>query len=648
MKKNKRIIAMSLAAILTAVSLGGCGNSESQVQGTVKEQEKRNVKQELTFTKYDFIKKGASDYVILTSDAPTKNETFAAEELRLFVKEASGAELPIQKESDSTAEQFISIGATEKAKAAGVIPAYDKLLNNGYVITTVDDDCYLQGYSDIGTRNSVYEFLSQCFDFECYAADEICMVETKDLKLPLFEISEKPSFDWREANNGDIIRNETATCRMRFNINEEIYITGHQTHNSMELIDPYVYDFTSEEYKNWFSTAGGTNPILNVDSTIPAQLCYSNTDMEKEYVKNLLIDLEDAKAPVYLLGMEDNVQWCTCDKCATSKEKYGTNAAVMIKFANRVQDAVNEWCANTRPDEEPIKLIFFAYYETVVPPVTYNEATKTYEPTDESVVLHPDLGIMYAPIGATYAYSFVDERNAETKKQIEGWGALTDNIYAWTYSLHTFHGFILHDTFEVMQDNYQFLLENGTTAILDQTDHYQKTGNSGWSRAKAYVMSKLQWNANLNMEELLDDFFANYFDKAGDTMQALFNEEREWLIHVYKDLGASGKISDDLNAPEYWSYPMLVDALEQIEQAYEDIAEYKESNPERYELLYDRIMLESIQYRYLLICNYSTKYDEAELLNMKNSFKTDFERLNITSYSENNDIAVLWANWGIK
>lgn len=647
MKNNKRILAMSLAIALAAVSLTGCSD-KTQTQGSVREQEKRNVKQELVFTEFDFLKAGASEYVILTSDAPTANETFAAEELQLFIEEVSGAKLDIQKEGESQADKYLSVGETKAADAAGVKPAYEELLNNGFVIQTVEDDCYLKGYSDIGTRNAVYEFLSLCFDYECYAADEICMVATKDLKLPAFELSVKPSFEWREANNGDLIRNATASYRMRFNQNEEIFVTGHLTHNSMTIVNPLVYDYTSDEYKDWYSETLAVNPLSGTGEMLPAQLCYSNADMEKVYIENLLKLLETSKGSVMLMGMEDNVEWCTCEKCIASKEQYGTNSAVIIKFANRVQEAVNQWFKEEHPDREPTKLIFFAYYETVMPPVTYDEKTDTYKAIDESVMLHEDLGIMYAPIGATYAYPLTDTRNAEAEKAIRGWNALTDNVYTWVYSLHPSHAFIMIDTFEVMQDNYKFLLENGTTFIFDQTDHYQETGSSSWSSAKAYVMSKLQWNVNLNMEELLDDFFANYFDKAGDTMQALFNTEREWLVHVYQDLGASGKISDDLSSPDYWSYPMLIEALEQIEQAYDDIEEYQDTDPERYQKLYDRITMESLQFRYILIGNYGTNYDAAELLNMKNLFKHDFERLNITSYAENKDIAELWSNWGIK
>ena len=244
MRKHQKNIAMLMAAILTVVSFTGCADTK-MTQSVVKEQERRNVKQELTFTEYDFLSKGESEYVILTSNAPTANETFAAEELQLFIYEASGAKLDIQKEGEAQVEKYLSVGATEAAKQANVTPIYDELRNNGFLIQTVEDDCYLLGYSDIGTRNAIYEFLYQCFDYECYAADEICMVETKDLKLPDFTMSMTPSFEWREATGGATIYDAVTSYRMRFNQNEEIFVTGHLTHNSMTIVNPLVYDYTS-------------------------------------------------------------------------------------------------------------------------------------------------------------------------------------------------------------------------------------------------------------------------------------------------------------------------------------------------------------------------------------------------------------------
>ncbi len=466
------------------------------------------------------------------------------------------------------------------------------------------------------------------------------------MKLLAFDETIVPSFEWRAATGGEIISDETYTYRMRMNEYGEIYVLNRLVHNSMSVIDPTVYDFTSDEYKDWYSEAMAINPQHN-NQEWPAQLCYSNPKVLAQYIENVVKLIEEGEANVMLLGMEDNVEWCTCADCTASKEKYGTNSAVMIKFANKVQEAVTEWCKETRPNETPIKCIFFAYYETVKPPVTYNEQTNTYEAMDDTVKLHEDLGVMYAPITASYSEPFESETNADTAQQIEGWGALTDNLHIWTYSMHVARYMIAKDTFEVMQSNYKYLLKNGAVEIYDQTESGQTEGTTGWARAKWYVMSKLQYNVELNMEELLDDFFANYFDVAADTMQNLFNEQRQWYVAMYANEDVSGRIHDDLQDAKFWSYPMLKDALAKFDKAYEEIEVYRDENPERYKQLNDRITMESLQYRYLIISLYGTNYNADELLNMKYEFKNDAMRLGVKQVRENVIMDNLWKEWNI-
>ena len=84
-----------------------------------------------------------------------------------------------------------------------------------------------------------------------------------------------------------------------------------------------------------------------------------------------------------------------------------------------------------------------------------------------------------------------------------------------------------------------------------------------------------------------------------------------------------------------------------IDQAYQDIEPLRETDPERYATLYDRILVESMQFRYLMISIYYTEFSEAEILEMRNEFKYDFNRLGLTSYRESVDIAELWNEWGI-
>jgi hypothetical protein len=149
------------------------------------------------------------------------------------------------------------------------------------------------------------------------------------------------------------------------------------------------------------------------------------------------------------------------------------------------------------------------------------------------------------------------------------------------------------------------------------------------------------------MDELIDDFFANYFDVAGDTMRQIFNEERQWLNHMYADLGPTGNIFEELVKTEYWSYPIISDWMKQIDKAYKEIEVYQESHSERYHQLYDRITMESLQFRYLLIELYGAEYSESDLLNMKYAFKHDMDRFRMELYGEARPMVDIYKKWGI-
>lgn len=639
--RSRRWMAVLLTAVLLTASLAGCEKTETaDKKEEVPEQEKQDVKTEIPETEYDLVAGGTSSYFILIPEAATEKEQYAASELQLFIKEATGAELAIVDETKADLSgSFLSVGNTKASEDAGVIPSYEDVKSNGFILKTVADDCYIKGYTDLGTRNGVYEWLYDCFDYECYAKDEIVYTRTADKKLPAFEKTVLPSFEYRLAP-GEAAFNKELTYRMRMNEYGEAYVTDRLIHNSFTFINPTVYDYTSDRYKGWFSeTMYGDRP---------AQLCYSNEEMREEYIKNLEKVLEETDASVVILGMEDNMEWCTCEACTKSRETYGTDAAVIIKFANKVQEAITEWNKENRQGKTPVTCTIFAYYKTEQPPVKLDEATGKYVAIDESVMMHEDLGVLIAPYTASYAVPFTAETNAEVARNIEGWAALTDNIDAYVYTILPAHTLIFKDTFEVMQSNYQTLLDVGTSVLYDQMNGGQRNGETGWSRAMLYVKSKLQWDNTLNMNELLDDFFANYFDVSADTMREVFEEERRWLSHVYSDLGVSGKCQDNMMNSEYWSYPMLKKNLEQFEEAYQEIEVYRETDPERYEQLHDRITLETMQYRFLVIQLFSSNYTADELLNMKYAFKKDAEQLNMLVYKENTSMEKLWEEWGIK
>ena len=584
-------------------------------------------------TDIDFTSGGATDYSIVVPADATDNETTAVSELQYFLNLATGIVFDTIADTDavwSEQAKYISVGDTSVREAAGVQTDYAQLLDNGYVVKRVGNSIFIAGARDFGTLNGVYGFLRHQVGYRYYAVDEFKVNDASSSKLLDFDWTDVPSFNWREVNYGEIIRDSTIMHRMRFNATEDIYVNGHNSHYSFTLIPPDEY---ADEHSDWFAENN-------------TQLCYSNKEMQDEYVLRLEEVLKTNTASTVLLGHEDNVYWCDCADCTDMKNKYGTDAAVLVKFTKEVAARVNAWLAETYPERDPLNVICFAYQATVEPPVTYDEATDTYTAVDESMMFDEHTGIMFAPIGADFAVPLTHEKNADAYSQYRGWSALTDRIHLWTYSLYMNHALVLNDTFSSIQDNYKLFVSNGNSTILDQTEHFQPV-SAGFGRLKAFIQANLQWNVNADMNALIDEFFVNYFKDAEPAMRRFFDELRHWNNYLIEYKGVTGVVGFDINQADFWPQNLLERWLGYIDEAYAAIEPLQSSDADTYSKLHTRITLESMGIRYLLIDNYASGYSDQVIREMKYSFYNDFYAVNLSNYSELEPIDTLWNSWGI-
>lgn len=594
------------------------------------------------------IQNGRSNYRIVVSDSADDNEIMAAYELQRFIQKSTAVKLEIIKESKTeTGGRYIYIGATNAANTVSVTPSYEQTLDNGFRMARIGNHLYLRGYSSIGTRNSVYEFLNRFFDYDYYGLDELYIAQKDNVTISVLDEVVTPSFDWRTANYGWGVWDEYTAARMQMNQATEFYINGWDCHYSYDIVSPVTYDYTSDQYKDWFASR-----VVGPDGGPyePVQLCYSNEEMLETYIANLLKIIEKSDLPYIILGQEDHPWWCECDNCTALATQYGTDAAVMILFLNKVQAAVDEWFAENRPGEQPTMCLMFAYYDTAVPPANWNAQSGKWEPIDEAMIINSNSGIMFAPIDMESDVAFSDYDAADKNNphgQLLGWKSCTENIFAWTYSQNFYEYFLPYNTFDTVQENYQLLLDNGCISILDQTQSNSKGYMTGWNMAKAYLLSNLQWDNSRNTETVLKDFFNQYYGDASFVMYSLFRDEMNWLNYVHSQLGAEGGIYEEILLAKYWPEDLLHSYLDQIDKAYAAIAPIAQTDPERYALLYTRIQAESLQFRYLLIQLYPNSYDAQTLYEEKIAFRAACDKLSITHYSQYNSVDELWKSWGI-
>lgn len=636
MKKYRktRIVAIILSmfmAFSTIVTAGCSCSGDDEDNATIRGLHERTVAQ----TDVDLVKNGASDYVIVTAENETDASVkFAVEELRQNFYESTGVELKTKKDSEvsyNANAKILSVGETALLQQAGVTLDKKEVGSDGYIVQTKDSNVFMVGGSGNGTVYAVYGWLKEQLNYGYYALDEIAIDKNVvNEKLLNVSLKERPDFDYRVTSYGEAWFDSTVARRARFNQSGELWIDfegvvdGEKSsvsyHTSFNIVSPDLY---KADHENWFAPDG-------------KQLCFSRDpeNLAKVVVERITQELDaNPDKNILTFTQQDHNTWCDCGPCTDSLNKYGTNSAVYILFMNRVAEQVKAWVDEHYPGRE-VLLAMFAYQQTEEAPVV--KRGDEYVPVDESLRLHDNVALFYCPIYAEYYYDFNAEQNANVADTFEKWSVLAKTIFTWMYGANFQVYLAPYNNFNSMQNNYRFLYDRGNKYVFDQHQYNQVAGTD-WYRLKGYLSSNLQWKIDSNQDELINNFFDNYFKDASAVMKQLFDEENTWFAYLAEKYGYNGKVSyidSNLVIEEFWPKGLLENWLALIDEAYQKIAHYQKSDPVLYEKLKDRINLESLTFRYMQIHLYKLLYSDVDSQMMIKTFKEDCNALGITHYKE--------------
>lgn len=595
------------------------------------------------FTKYDFIAEGKSDYkIVYPENIAYDNPVYkAARDLNRYIQEATGISLVTVSDANieySESGKYLSLGNTSVLKGSGVETNDDLLGPSGFRIKTVGQNVVMSGAADYGTLYAAYEFLSLAFHFEPYAADEIALDKNvTSLKLPDLDVTEVPSFDYRIAKYGVVTDDLVHLFRSNWEGQIITAVNGLTFHNSFAVLPPETY---SADHSAWYSSGA-------------EQLCYTAHGIKAEYdamvetASGILFNALMANKKSNGVGFmhEDNSAWCGCEKCSAIKTEYGADSATAIMFVNDLAEATN---AKLRAagDEREITYWLFAYLATTNAPVK-KTADGAYVSAGDAVDMRKNkLGIVYAPILMDYTKTMEDLSNVAYADIIKQWGALTDDVFFWGYDTVFSNYFAFQNTFGSIQTNLQAAANNNVSTVMLQGQYDTRNGTC-FTNFKVYLTAKLEWDVNENYDKLFNDFFDNYFKAASETMKRLFRLHTTHFAWFANEYNVFCQGANDTVVAKYYPKGTVNTFMALIEQAYKDIEDLRSSDPIMYEKLYDRITLESLAYRYMLISLYSSNYLDSELDAMKTSFRSDCGMLGMTNYKEHSTIDGLWASWGM-
>ena len=443
-------------------------------------------------------KNGQSEYAIVLCDNASNSEKTAAEELKEYLRQISGAELPLVNSKDlEDGRKHIFIGFNkEYAALCGVETPEDD--NEGYTYRTVGDNIWIYGGKKRGTMYGAYSFLENEFGVRWYTMDYTKIPKANSWRLKNLCHSEEPVARFRfdqyyNVDHGDWQAHNK--CNSAYWVDENRYggLSSYwEGHTFRIFISPEGY---FAEHPEYFSLREG---VRRPD----AQLCLSNPEVLQICIDKMKYTIQtNPLFDIYSMSQNDNPFPCQCDKCRAIEEQYGGHSGLILWFVNQVADAIKP----LYPDKY---IGTFAYMYSRKPPV--------------GIVPRDNVVIRLCSLECCRAHPIEEcEHNRSFMSDIENWSKIAPNIYIWDYVVNFSQYVAPFPNFNVLAENIKTFQKYNVIGIRQQAN-YQSIGGE-FSDLKAWVLSKLLWNPYQDTRELVSQFINDYYGEAAPYIQRYFD-----------------------------------------------------------------------------------------------------------------------------
>jgi len=473
-----------------------------------------------------------SRYRIVVPSAATESEKKAATVLQDYLLQISGAVLPVIAADKHRSPYEIVLGQNERLEQAGVSINLNTLKEDGFVIRTDSMRLFITGGNEKGTLYGVYTFLENYLGCRMYSPKVKIIPKQKKIVLGKINDTQIPVIGFRDTH-------------YRVTWDAE-YIDWHKldhdekggrpewgmwVHTFNSLVPPEIY---YDEHPEYFAMVKGKR--------IPTQLCLTNPRVLDLTIQNLRQKIaQNPGAKYWSVSQNDNKDYCTCDQCKAIDDREGSPSGSIVNFVNQVAD------------QFPDKMISTLAYEYG------RHAPKTLKPRD-------NVNIMLCSIEA-YRHKAIteDPASADFVKDVEDWGRIAKDIIVWDYVIQFNNLISPFPNLHVLQPNIQFFAQHNVNAMFEQGN--REVGGE-FAALRGYLISKLLWNPNENVDTLMNDFLRGFYGAAAKPIRQYIDEMREALLKSEKPLRIFGtpiEAAESYLTPAHMAlYEKLFDQAEQM------------------------------------------------------------------------------------
>lgn len=481
-------------------------------------------------TVFQLSKQPAMPSQIVVSPRPTAAERRAADLLSEHIGTVLGAPVPIVTDVAASVPGEIIVGWNSHAQALGLHVDLPALGADGFVLRTMDARLLLAGGTGSDDKGAIYAattFLEQHLGFRFYAPDVLVAPAAMQVEIPDgLDVVQVPAIEYRE----DFYRGAWDPAFGEWHkLDRHGKEWGMWVHTFATLVSPDDY---FDEHPEWFAEVEGRR--------VPqGQLCLTHEGMYQTLVTNLRARIEaEPEKHYWSVSQNDTYGFCTCDRCAAIDAEQDAHSGSLIHFINRV--------AAEFPDKT-ISTLAYQYSR---------KAPENLRPADNVLVVLAPIELNRSRPVAT------DPSAAGFRTELEDWARVTDRLLIWDYVIQFSNLVSPFPNLRVLQPNLQYFVANSAVAHFQQGN--REIGGE-WAELRAYVIAKLLWNPDIDVDATINDFLSGYYGAAAPHLRAYIDTQHDALAASGAALGIFG---NPVGASRSYLTPELMATYEaQFDQA---------------------------------------------------------------------------------
>ncbi len=516
---------------------------------------------------------------IVLPEAPTFLEEFAANELQDYVRRISGAELLVVGEEHADADSFtIALGSTNAAEAAGIEPDEETMGRDGFSMRSVGGALVIRGRNDLGTVFGVYELLERHFGVRWYMPGEIGEVvpEADTLALGQIDLTHKPSFRVRWVGNNEWALHQRMNAFVKADGRDVGVNWKWHFHTFRRLMPPDEY---YDEHPEYFALVNGERTITE-SKTHGNQLCTSNPEVVEEVAKNMIEVLdEDPSIEIIALSPNDGGGFCECAECQALDEP---GRDWFAKYSRRLALFNNQVARIVKQEHPDVMIKVGAYAMYARPPLDEDwrsEDNLLWQLCHIYFCHNHPLGSDRCEAGETFEPSERFQPNQEYEGILDQWTEIAEHLFIYEY--YTLGGPSKADLpwplVHTIRNDIPYYRDRGAEGF------YTQLSNALFYRQgiNYYLAAKLAWNADLDPDALLADYFTGFYGPAAGPMERFWMGLEQAMIDW--DQCSSYGLSGTAHAafgPKVFTPEVMAsvgDALEEAETLAEGEGAYEET-----------------------------------------------------------------------